>query len=513
MAKSTGACPGSAFFCYGDGMAQLLNTLPRELLATAGNLLKGIPGSEIYLVGGAVRDQLLNRPTKDYDLVVRNVEAAKLEGWLGSNGQVSLVGKTFGVFKWQPEGWLGEAIDVALPRTEHVSSGTGQYRDFNVQSNPKLPIQDDLLRRDFTVNALALNLGSGEIIDPSQGKHDLKEKKLRTVGEPATRFSEDLSRTLRGIRFACQLKFAFEPETWAGIKQLSHQAAGGKINDDFLVPREVVAREILKSLIANPAQALELLDDSGFLAELMPEVTAMKGCPQPPEFHREGDVFQHTKLALETFQSTAWQEFFGDSRPSLNTIISVLLHDIGKPLTIKTPEADGTDRIRTNEHDIVGAKLVPEICERLKLTSYTDNERGQAEPDTVSWLVQHHLLLVHGSPKDMRPATIYRYFLKNPDVGLTFQQLIFADSASTLPADGRDLTESLRLLRTHIALVAEKLNSGKLMLLLTGTDIINTFKIEPGPKVGELLRLLEEAQLEGKVHTKDEAAAYLKNLT
>ncbi len=494
-------------------MVALLKNVPHELTERVRQLIQDQAGAEAYLVGGAVRDVLLGRATKDYDLVVRGVAADTLEAWLAQHGQVVLVGKTFGIFKWQPEGWGGEAIDVALPRTEHAISGTGQYRDFAIQSEPNLPIESDLARRDFTVNALALDLLSGKIIDPNEGQADLKRKILRTVGEPALRFSEDLSRTLRGVRFACQLGFEIEKQTWTAIQaQAERTSAGTAADGTWLVPREIIARELLKALIANPPRALELWDESTFLSKLLPEVTAMKGCPQPPEFHSEGDVFEHTKLALGALTSPAWKEFFGEAKPSLNVIVATLLHDIGKPLTLKTPEVHGTNRIRTDGHDVAGAELVPQICERLKLTSYVDPTAGQIDVEAVSWFVQHHLILVHGRPENLKPSTIYRYFLVNRVRGLELQQLIFADSYASRPPQGKPGAQLLEQLRARLPEVEAKLTSGKLTLLLSGNDLMKNLKLTPGPKIGELLRALEEAQLESKVKSKDEALALLKTL-
>ncbi len=483
--------------------------LPEALLKLTQGLTQDLTGSEVYLVGGAVRDLLLGRETKDYDLVVRGVEAKKLEQWLAKSGTVSLVGKTFGVFKWQPESWAGEVIDVALPRTEHVVQGTGQYRDFEVQSDTTLSIEVDLSRRDFTINALALNLASGELVDPYNGRVDLEQKAIRTVGKPEARFTEDLSRTLRALRFACQLGFTIEEQTWAVLKAKAERTALGKHSDDFLVPREVMARELLKALVSNPKRALELLDESGFLPHLLPEVVAMKGCPQPPQFHSEGDVFQHTKLALAALASPSWQEFFGSAKPSLNTVVATLLHDIGKPLTLKTPERDGVDRIRTNDHDTAGANLVPKVCERLKLSSYVDPERGQVEPEVVTWLVQHHLILVHGKPEALKPSTIYRYFLKDAPRGLALQQLIFADASASWPEQGKPSAELLERLRARLPEIEAKLTTGKLQLLMSGDDIMKAFSLSPGPKVGELLQALEEAQLEGTVKTAEQAKDFL----
>src|SRR3990167_5427507 len=192
-------------------------------------------GAEIFLVGGAVRDFILGRETKDYDFIVRGVPALELELSLKKSGVVNLVGKTFGVFKFDPKKRYKiqdtrykplEPFDIALPRTEHSLSMAGGYKDFEVQSDHKLPIEEDLKRRDFTVNAIALELKVKseklkviEVIDPSDGLKDLELKTLRAVGEPRQRFQEDYSRILRGLRFACQLDFELEAETKNAIKK------------------------------------------------------------------------------------------------------------------------------------------------------------------------------------------------------------------------------------------------------------------------------------------------------
>ena len=484
--------------------------IPRNLKAITARLVQDLSFARVYLVGGAVRDLILERPTKDYDLVVGSVPIPKLERWLADHGQVNLVGKTFGVFKWQPAGWAGEAIDVALPRTEHVSVGSGQYRDFKIQSQPDLPIEDDLLRRDFTINALALDLENNNLIDPSRGLSDIKKGIIRTVGKPEKRFKEDLSRTLRGLRQACQLNFKIEPTTLEAITLLSQKSSNGRRTGDWLVPREIIARELLKALQANPVMALGLFDKTGFIAQLLPEVEKLKGVPQPPEFHSEGDVWEHTKLALGSFEVPEWREFFGKSKPSLNVILATLLHDIGKPVTIKTPLKDKVDRIRTDGHDVAGAKMVPDICQRLRLTSFTNPEAGQINTDTVTWLVQNHLLLAHGSPEIFKPATVYRYFLKDQIKGQELQQVIFADMHATRPHDGRLLTPKLTELQNRIKEVGKKLTSGKLRLLLSGEEIMKSFNIKPGPSVGLLLKKLEEAQLSSLVKTKRQAINYLK---
>jgi tRNA nucleotidyltransferase/poly(A) polymerase len=485
--------------------------LPRNLTYLANRLTDDLPSAEVYLVGGAVRDIILKRDTKDFDLVARGVEPERLEAWLADHGQVNLVGKTFGVFKWQPAGWAGEAIDVALPRTEHSDTGTGEYRDFSVQSDPKLPIIKDLERRDFTINAMAVNLASGELQDPVGGRADITAKLMRAVGEPHERFRDDLSRVLRCLRQACELSFTIERTTWNGVLELSQRASTGTRDDGrWLVPREVIARELIKSLAASPRRAIELWDQAGLINLLLPEVSSLKHVPQPKEFHTEGDVFTHTLLALEALSSPAWQNKFAAGPPSPNVNLATLLHDIGKAVTLRTPEQDGVERIRTDGHDTAGAAFVLDICERLALPSYLDPHGRHVEAEAVRWLVEHHLLLVHGLPESLRTSTVYRYFLADETRGTELLQVILADSLASIPPSGQSSTNLIDRMFQRIAAIKASLPQGTLKPLLSGTDIMERFSLSPGPKVGELIELLTEAQLNGTVRTVNEAETYLQ---
>ena len=173
------------------------------------------PKAQIYLVGGMARDIALGKPSNDYDFVIKNIQPDILETQLKNNGDAELVGKTFGVFKWRPKG-LKKEIDIALPRTDHAL-GTGGYKDVKIQSDPSLPIEKDLERRDFTINAIAVNLIDGSIIDPFGGLADIEKNILKTVGSPEKRFQEDYSRLLRCLRFACQLNYEPEAKTKSAL--------------------------------------------------------------------------------------------------------------------------------------------------------------------------------------------------------------------------------------------------------------------------------------------------------
>jgi tRNA nucleotidyltransferase/poly(A) polymerase len=291
------------------------------------------PKGELYLVGGTVRDALLGRDdNKDWDLVVRLVKPDALEKFLKKLGRVDLVGKRFGVWKFlpevQPRGETASdpeveprertAIDIALPRTEH-SFNSGGYRDVSVDSDPELPIEKDLARRDFTVNAMALRLTpKPALIDPFDGQKDLRAKIIRTVGEPGERFREDYSRMLRGLRFACQLGFNIEPHTMGAIRvfmphvnDYQHTPLGNM----RVVATEIIARELTKALVNDPVRAYDLWFESGATETLMPELLAMRGCKQPVNFHSEGDVWTHTRLALSKIGDDGFKKLFGRGKP------------------------------------------------------------------------------------------------------------------------------------------------------------------------------------------------------
>src|SRR3989344_4515984 len=346
--------------------------LEKQLQDPAFDFLKKIiqaPGAEIFLVGGAVRDFILNRPTKDYDFVVRGIPAPELELLLKKSGTVNLVGKTFGVFKFDPKTRYKiqdtrykplEPFDIALPRTEHSLSMAGGYKDFEVQSDHKLPIEEDLKTRDFAVNAVALKLKTQNsklkidgVIDPSDGLKDLGLKTLRAVGEPRQRFQEDYSRILRGLRFACQLNFEIEAETKNAIKKLAARLNDQK-NNEWIVSRETIGREVVKMFVLDPKKAFALFEKFNLFEILIPEILKGIGCPQPPNWHTEGDVFEHTRLAMKILREKDFIKEFPKISYDAEVVFGTLFHDIGKPYTIQTPAKDGADRIRFNNHEAEG---------------------------------------------------------------------------------------------------------------------------------------------------------------
>src|SRR3989344_1648859 len=349
--------------CYNGNMNTDLKKKIRWQTQPWVKALLAHPGAELFLVGGAVRDALLKRPTADFDFVIRGLEKKQIEKTLPRYGSVNLVGKKFGVYKFVPRGWQDEPIDLALPRTEHTLTGSGAYKDFAIASDPRLPIEADLQRRDFTVNALAVNIATNKLVDVTNGQRDLKNKIIRTVGKPEQRFREDYTRLLRRVRFAVSLDFTIEKETFGQIKKLIGNL-NKKITSGYVVPRELIASELVKMLRPNPVRAVELLDSSGALAILIPELLTMKKCPQPKNFHSEGDVWIHTLLTLKNLTSTQFKREFKNQPTTDEVLWALLFHDLGKPYTIVR-----MDRLRYNNDDAVSAEKFPSVANRLKISS------------------------------------------------------------------------------------------------------------------------------------------------
>lgn len=461
-------------------------------------LIQAFPEAEVFLVGGCVRDALLDRPTKDHDLVVRNVSKTDLEKFLKKHGRVNLVGKRFGVFKFVPKNWTGGEIDIALPRTERSITLSGVYKDFKINSNARLNIKDDLSRRDFTMNAMAFNIVSQELVDPFGGLKDLQNKKVKTVGKADKRFQEDYSRMLRAIRFACQLSFKIDQKTWNAIKvkvkNLNKEVEGQKV-----VPNEIIAGELNKALVANPVRAVDLLDKSGVIKILMPELLAMKGCPQPKKWHKEGDVWKHTVLALEKLNDKKFKREFPDKNISAEIIWGLLFHDLGKPFTIRK-----TDRLRFHGHDEVSAKKFGEIAKKLKLSA------AGLDIEKIKILIARHMLPATANIPKMKDTTIEKYFYNKDFPGDELLMLVFADISASIQENGKpDYSEYKKIIQ-RIKKIGGKDRKSLPKPLIDGHDIIKSLKIKPGPKVGKLINLTREAQLKGRIKTKAQALSFLR---
>lgn len=481
--------------------------------------------TQIYLVGGAVRDALLARHTKDFDFVVRGIPIKSIEVLLRKLGTVNAVGRRFGVLKFIPKAAKKlpsfEPFDIALPRTEHTKHATGHYRDFVIKSDWRLSIEDDLSRRDFTINAMAIDCVDGTLTDPFGGMNDLSRKVIRCVGEPKIRFAEDYSRMLRALRFSCKLGFSLEHETSQVI-----QALMGRINKKIkpthiitkkqdtnalrAVPYETIAKELSIAFVANPIKAFECFDVYGVFKKLMPQVLAMKGCPQPPLWHSEGDVWTHTKLCFKTVQSVRFKKEFKSDPATPLLLWALLFHDIGKPPALKTPAKDGVDRIRFDGHDRIGAVIARSIAEQLRLASVA---HMNISSEDIWWLINYHLLVLNTDMDRIRHTTIEKYFFRDPKRGLLLRQLIFVDTLSSKRKDGKSSLGSYRALIKRLKEYEKKFHTKNTLpkSLVDGNDVMKVLSIPPGPAVGKYILSVREEQLSMRVRTKRQAIAFLKH--
>lgn len=422
--------------------------------AIAGVLRKA--GHQAWLVGGCVRDQLLGRPLSDIDLTTSATPAEVLRLFPGS----SAVGAHFGVVLVK---WGGCQIEVATYRSE-CSYADGRHPG---EVRFETDVRRDLARRDFTINALLADPFTGGVVDLAGGRADLDARLIRAIGEPAERFAEDHLRLLRAVRFAARLGFAIEPATFAAIRRLAP--------DILRISTERIRDELTRILIEGGARrGLELLDATGLLAVLLPEVQRMHGVQQPAQYHPEGDVWVHTLGLLERLQN-----------PSLELALAALLHDVGKPST-QTFE----DRIRFNGHDEVGARMTREILARLKYPNDVI--------DSVVALVAQHMMF-----KDAPHMTESRFrrFVRQPgfDTLLELHRLDLLASERPL-----DAFETMRARRA--AILPEQLRPAP---LANGDDLI-ALGARPGPRFGAILRQLEDEQLEGRIHTREDAIEFLR---
>ena len=482
--------------------------------------------AEVYLVGGSVRDVLIGRPIKDFDFVVRGISLKKTEDLLRPLGAMNLVGRTFGVIKFSPTSskktstTRAHVIDIALPRTEHSEYHTGHYRDFFVKSDWRLPIQDDLSRRDFTINAIAFDCVRREFIDPFGGIQDCTKKIIRCVGKPSDRFREDYSRMLRALRFSCQLNFSLDGEVVDALTELfpkinkkirapKNVLSPKDLNALRVVPYEVLARELCLTIISHPLRAIELFETFGVFATLMPQVLVMKGCPQPPLWHSEGDVWTHTKLCIQALLGRQFKKEFGASPLEPLLLWAVLFHDIGKPLALKTPEKDGVDRIRFDGHDRMGADCAREIAETLRLHSVQDMHISSED---LWWLINYHLVMLNTDLKLIKHTTLEKYFFRDARRGLLLRQLIFVDSLGSKRADGKTSLGSYRALKRRLKNY-EKIFHQKNRLppaIVNGDEIMRALHLSPSPLVGDFILQVREEQLARRITTKKGALDFLK---
>jgi poly(A) polymerase len=412
-------------------------------------------GHQALLAGGCVRDLLLGRTPKDWDIATD----AALERVQTLFPHSEAVGAHFGVVVVR----LGEGqYEVARFRRD------GVYRDGRHPEEVAFAgAEEDARRRDFTVNGIFYDPLAGQVIDYVGGRADLEGGLIRAIGDPRRRFAEDHLRLLRALRFAARLGFAIEAQTLGAIAELAPLV--------LKVSAERVRDELTLMLTEGQAgRAMQLLLETGLLRQVLPEVAAMEGVAQPPEFHPEGDVWTHVRLMLEKLAS-----------PTPTLAWGVLLHDIGKPPTFRV-----ADRIRFDEHDAVGARMAAGICQRLRMSG--------AQSEQIDQLVGQHMRIRHAA--QMRPSKLKR-LLREP----YFPELLELHRIDCLSSHGSlDIYEFCKE-----QLQADEPESLRPPRLLGGDDLIG-MGFRPGPRFKEILGALEDEQLEGRVRDREEAEGFVR---
>lgn len=413
-------------------------------------------GHRSLLAGGAVRDHLLGRAAKDFDLATSAIPDAVDQLF----EKTVLVGAQFGVVRVvEPEG----EVEVATFRAD-IGSADGR-RPEAVRFTDE---REDALRRDFTINGLFWDIDTEQVVDHVGGREDLAAGTIRAIGDPSERFKEDRLRMMRAVRFATVLDFPIEEKTWQAVV-----AEAEFIGD---VSGERIRDELEQMLISTHRLAgYHLLSDSGLMQHILPEIEQMKGVRQPPQFHPEGDVFVHTGLVLSHLEE-----------PSFELAMGALLHDVGKPGTFE----EATDRIRFHGHDELGADMSETICERLRLS------RRQTE--RIVYLVRRHLVFMN--IPQMRLARRYRVFEEDG-----FEQLLELCRADCLGSH-----QDMRLYDDCLALWNQwRERAPSTEPLLQGRDLME-LGMKPGPEIGTMLEQLEDARRESIVSDRDEAVAWVK---
>jgi poly(A) polymerase len=424
-------------------------------------------GHRAYLVGGCVRDLLLGREPADYDIATDATPAQVMDIF----PKTFAVGAQFGVVlvpllkAESGESAVGPdekvpVVEVATFRSD-VGYSDGRHPDeVRFTKDP----EEDVQRRDFTINGLLLDPITNEVLDFVGGRDDLKAGVIRTIGEADHRFAEDKLRMLRAVRFAARFEYRIAPATMTAIYRLA-----GHLHQ---VSRERVREELTKMLTEGRAKrAFELLDESGLLKEVLPEISAMKGVEQPPQFHPEGDVFVHTLLLLEKLtagcsKTLAW---------------GALLHDVGKPPTFRV----APDRIRFDGHVEVGVKMAAEICRRLRFSN--------DETDQILALVDNHMRFA--DIQRMKESTLKK-FLRLPG----FEEHLELHRMDCLSSNG--IVESYEYAREKLRTLPPEAIRPE--ALITGSDLIAA-GYEPGPRFKEILGAVEDAQLEGRLASREAA--------
>jgi len=447
-----------------EALANLQRTTESPLLSKLGTLFT-TAGFELSLVGGPVRDAFLGRVTNDFDFTTSanpDQILAVLKGNVDAHWDI---GRDFGTIGAR----IGETtVEITTYRADQYDADS---RKPHVAFGHDL--NDDLFRRDFTVNAMALRLPEGVFVDPFNGLQDLVDGIIRTPGKPEDSFSDDPLRMMRAARFASQLGFLIEEETFRAMT-----AMADRIN---IISAERVQVELSKLLLgANPREGLEALVDSGLAELVIPELPALK--LEIDEHHHHKDVYQHTLTVVE--QAIDYEKDY-DLQNDLVLRLAALFHDIGKPSTRKLESGGG---VTFYHHDVVGSKLATKRLRELKF----DNDTIKA----VSRLIELHLRFFGYSDQPWSDSAIRRYVRDADDQLLRLHALTRADVTTRNQRKADRLSHAYDDLEKRIAILQEEEELNAIRPDLSGEQIMELLNITPGPDVGAAYRFLMELRLD-----------------
>jgi tRNA nucleotidyltransferase (CCA-adding enzyme) len=453
----------------------LMAEIPHKVLELAGAICAA--GGRALLVGGCVRDPLLGRQPKDWDLEVYGIEAGKLREILDQFGPVNVVGEAFTVYK------IGPDIDVSIPRRER-KSGRG-HRAFVIAGDPSMTIEGAARRRDFTINAILQDPLSKEIIDPFRGQEDIKNRILRAVS-PET-FVEDSLRVLRAAQFAARFEFEIEPETAALCQSID-------LSD---LPQERIWGEMEKLLLRarRPSIGLDWLRKLGAIEQLFPEIKALIDLPQDPEWHPEGDVYMHTLLVADRARELIVDLPYAKQ---ITVMLSAVAHDFGKPATTEFIEG----RWRSRGHEEAGVAPTESFLDRLNVHTF----EGFNVREQVIGLVREHLKPGEFYKKREEVGDgAFRRLARRCELDLLYR-VAKADSlgrnADWVPREKWYAAEAQEwFIERARELAVEQRPPAPLLM---GRHLLE-MGLLPGPTIGEITRTVYEMQLDGRVNSLEDA--------
>lgn len=436
------------------------------------------------IVGGSVRDALLGLEPKDFDVEVYGVSYDSLAAFLGGRGSVDLVGKSFGVVKLSA---AGETWDFSVPRRDN-KTGPG-HRDFRATFDPAITPREAASRRDFTVNAMAYDPATGELLDFFGGQTDLGNRVLRATSEA---FPEDPLRVLRGMQFACRFDLTVDPAT----ADMSRAIAG----EYSTLARERIAEEFMKWAIkgARPGRIAEYLTATGWIVHF-PEIAALFDTPQEPEWHPEGDVGTHTMFVLDQAARIAARDLL-DSDARATLLFASLTHDFAKPPTTERREKDGRLRWTSWGHEAAGGPMARRFLERIGIKS--------AIVDQVVPLVENHLAH-HSIGQEITPRAVRRLAIRLAPASIAqLIRVIEADASGRPPLKPGLPPAAGRILS---AAEAEAVHSRPQPPLILGRHVLPYFNDRPGVHIGEVTNAGYEAQADGAFSNEEEALRWLQS--